>query len=1191
MKILSGRLRALPVSAAAGVLFACLLASVPPRPARAQTPPVAATTSPLPTTDSLEMLRKQAADSTELDAETKQKIEAAVTKAIDGLGKLEAASKLAEEMKSKADTVGRRVATLRSQLKDLQDRQPYKIPSLRLAELEQEVTTREAALAELKNQQARTEAEPANRANRRREIREALLTATQDVARIQKQLDTAAPADEPPLLTTARRAALAVEKALIESQLPALNNELALYDVEDTTDILRLDRDVKAEQVQASTEALEALKAELAKKRAADSQAAVSRAQAFAKAAPDALKDAARRNIALATAIHDLTQPLLDTARKLDETRKRREELEKQFLVTEQRVNEIGLTGSIGAMLRRQLDELPNVTRRRREVHDRKAVIEEAQYSYFEYDDARADTVDQTLQQVLSEIPQVFRRQQDLVKPQAEQLAEQRRKLLDDLLRSYDTYLDTLFDLDATEQRLIRETLEYQDFINERVLWIRSNRPLFTSFALDESDTWAAQPGKWLELQAQIARDVQLFPVSYIVMAVLMLLLLWNRRSFRRELEAAGAVAARGSCCEFRPTLRAALLTVFLSITWPGLVLFIAWRLNLAAGNSTFTRAVSEALFAVTWVYLPLELLRRVFRPGCLAEAHFGFSTALILVVRRNLRWAMFLGIVFVYVTALLYASDSEHGLDATERLTFAIGMVLLAILLSRLLRPEAGVFSSYLVAHPDSWAMRLKAVWYWGAVAAPLVVVGMIIAGYYYTAQQLTWRMYTSFLFVVAVLLLRAFLQRLLLVRRRAISIEQARERLAAAMAESESDDGPAASRPEEFVPPEEIEPDVNENTEQTRRLIRTTLIAIGLIGLWLIWVDVLPALRILDNWTVWTISVPAEAAAETSNALPAAGADAGAANGSIAKSTEELEAVTLADIGLAILIGVVTVICARNIPGLMEISLLQRLPLDRSIRYAVTSVTSYVIVLLGIIIAFNAISVGWSQVQWLATALTFGLAFGLQEIFANFVAGLILLFERPIRVGDVVTVDNVTGVVSRIRIRATTITDWDRKEYVIPNREFITGRMLNWTLSDKTNRVVINVGVAYGSDVAKAKQLLLQICREHPLILEEPESSVTFEAFGDSTLNLVLRTFLPNLDHRLSVVDALHTQIDLAFRDAGIEIAFPQRDLHIRSTPEGSSEPQELLTATDGETPRNGGAEDPDPETPFRNNEANDK
>jgi potassium efflux system protein len=202
-------------------------------------------------------------------------------------------------------------------------------------------------------------------------------------------------------------------------------------------------------------------------------------------------------------------------------------------------------------------------------------------------------------------------------------------------------------------------------------------------------------------------------------------------------------------------------------------------------------------------------------------------------------------------------------------------------------------------------------------------------------------------------------------------------------------------------------------------------------------------------------------------------------------------------------------------------------------------------------VIVGFNSLGVGWSKVQWLATALTFGLAFGLQEIFANFVSGLIILFERPIRVGDVVTVDDVSGVVSRVRIRATTITNWDRKEYVIPNKEFITGRLLNWTLTDKVNRIVINVGVAYGTDTEQARQIMLKICREHPQILADPPTEVSLEGFGDSALNFVVRTFLPNLDNRLEVIHQLHTEINRAFRDAGIEIAFPQRDLHIRTMP----------------------------------------
>jgi potassium efflux system protein len=152
---------------------------------------------------------------------------------------------------------------------------------------------------------------------------------------------------------------------------------------------------------------------------------------------------------------------------------------------------------------------------------------------------------------------------------------------------------------------------------------------------------------------------------------------------------------------------------------------------------------------------------------------------------------------------------------------------------------------------------------------------------------------------------------------------------------------------------------------------------------------------------------------------------------------------------------------------------------------------------------------------------------------------------------VGDIVTVDDVSGVVSRIRIRATMITDFDRKELIVPNKEFITGRVLNWTLSDQMNRVTINVGVAYGSDIEKACKLLLEAADENTFVLKDPAPMATFEGFGDSVLNLVLRCYLPNLENRGAVIHDLHTKIHDTFRDAGIDIAFPQLDLHIRTTP----------------------------------------
>jgi len=179
----------------------------------------------------------------------------------------------------------------------------------------------------------------------------------------------------------------------------------------------------------------------------------------------------------------------------------------------------------------------------------------------------------------------------------------------------------------------------------------------------------------------------------------------------------------------------------------------------------------------------------------------------------------------------------------------------------------------------------------------------------------------------------------------------------------------------------------------------------------------------------------------------------------------------------------------------------------------------------------------------------MTVGLGFGLQEIFANLVSGLMLLFERPIRIGDTVTVADISGTVTRIRTRATTIVGWDRKELIIPNKEFITGKVVNWTLSDSTLRLIIPVGIAYGSDTQLAREVLTRIAHEHPNVLADPAPRILFMGFGDSALNFEVRSYIGTIDHYLSARDEINNAIDQEFRKAGIEIAFPQRDIHVRS------------------------------------------
>ena len=240
---------------------------------------------------------------------------------------------------------------------------------------------------------------------------------------------------------------------------------------------------------------------------------------------------------------------------------------------------------------------------------------------------------------------------------------------------------------------------------------------------------------------------------------------------------------------------------------------------------------------------------------------------------------------------------------------------------------------------------------------------------------------------------------------------------------------------------------------------------------------------------------------------------------------------------------------VASKNLPGLLEITILNRLGMDAGGRHAFSTLCRYAITAIGIIVFFKTIGFQWSSVQWLIAALGVGLGFGLQEIVANFISGIIVLFERPFRVGDTVTVGNVSGTVSRIRIRATNILDWDRKELIVPNKEFITGQLVNWSLADPISRFIIKVGIAYGSDVELAEKLLIKVLDENPLVLKEPKPTAYFLGFGDNSLNFELRIFIGNIDHWMPTRHELHKAIDREFRKAGIVISFPQRDVHFDS------------------------------------------
>jgi potassium efflux system protein len=238
----------------------------------------------------------------------------------------------------------------------------------------------------------------------------------------------------------------------------------------------------------------------------------------------------------------------------------------------------------------------------------------------------------------------------------------------------------------------------------------------------------------------------------------------------------------------------------------------------------------------------------------------------------------------------------------------------------------------------------------------------------------------------------------------------------------------------------------------------------------------------------------------------------------------------------------------------GQLESNWLKKTYLERGTREALVTITGYVYFSIAFLIGLGVAGFDFSSLALIAGALSVGIGFGLQNIVNNFISGLILLFERPVKTGDWVVVGNTEGYVKKIRIRYTQIQTFDRADVIVPNSELISNQVTNWMLRDTYGRARIPVGVAYGSDTELVEKILVDVANNHPDVITDgssPEPKVIFRGFGDSSLDFELRCHVRNVDRRLTIVSDINFAIDKAFRENHIEIPFPQRDLHVRDLP----------------------------------------
>jgi potassium efflux system protein len=261
----------------------------------------------------------------------------------------------------------------------------------------------------------------------------------------------------------------------------------------------------------------------------------------------------------------------------------------------------------------------------------------------------------------------------------------------------------------------------------------------------------------------------------------------------------------------------------------------------------------------------------------------------------------------------------------------------------------------------------------------------------------------------------------------------------------------------------------------------------------------------------------------------------------------------------GFFVTVGLVfygALLCSKGIQAVLLLKVLPRYGAEKGVQLSIARLVHYAILTVGFIVMLKILGFELNQLTILGGALGVGIGFGLQAIVNNFASGLILLFERPIKVGDTIQIGSDLGEVKNMGLRATVIQTFDNAEIVVPNSDLITGQVTNWTLAERRARIRVTVGVAYGSEVSKVLEVLKGCANENPMVLNSPEPSAFFLAFGASSLDFELRVWIPEYLNKTQVLSDLNQDIENEFALNEIEVPFPQTDLHLRSVDELAGE-----------------------------------
>lgn len=700
-------------------------------------------------------------------------------------------------------------------------------------------------------------------------------------------------------------------------------------------------------------------------------------------------------------------------------------------------------------------------------------------------------------------------------------ILKEREKIVIDLVKTLNAQLNQSNEIEATQRQIVELSDSLQRELQQQSFWVPSNNPIDLSW-LENFPRLAIAEAKKLSSYfgfENIKHD--LFSKLSFLSSLLLLygLILWKKTAIKQRLaEIASQVNTLKNDSHWH-TPEAMFWTIALVLPNTLLFLIIATVLLALFFNNPLTASQWLTSMAGYWVFFATVLA--LLRPHGLAYVHFGMPPASNEIFRRIIRYSVWIVFLLLSVTLIFSQVDS---IDFTDDVIGQVMMIIALALCLFVIRPllDRGIreYQNAMLEDGTNRNVNLFKLLRLVLIIIPITLIVLMILGYYYTTIYIVEHIIKSYLVALVWVFGRYFAYRSLTISSRRMAyrrLQSKREKIREQILEQGKTDSPS-------IKEEHREEKIKISTVNQQIFRMADLIAWVLlfISLYAIWSDLLSVAYYLNGFVLWE-------QVETTS-----------------KGTV-VESITLLNVLRSTLYVTVTYVLVKNIAGILEVTVFSRLKLSKGTPHTITAVITYFIVTFGCILAFTSLGISWSKIQWIFTALSVGLGFGVREIFGSFVSGTILLFERPIRVGDKVTVGNYTGVISKIRLRSTTLQDDEHKEVVLPNQAFVTDRFINWTLNNTVTRLQIAMKISSTSQLGLVRKLLLQAASEAPKVMKDPDPSVNLVGFGEGWIDHELNVYVSELDDRSDTRNFLYQRIDELFREHHIKMAFKQMDVHL--------------------------------------------